>query len=76
VLNHANICTIHDIGEQGGRPYLVMELLRGETLKEALRRGPLSVTEVVTFSRQAAARWRRRMPRASFTGTSSRRTFL
>jgi eukaryotic-like serine/threonine-protein kinase len=55
VLNHANICTIHDIGEQDGRPYLVMELLRGETLKETLRRGPLSVTEVITFSRQAAA---------------------
>jgi eukaryotic-like serine/threonine-protein kinase len=55
VLNHANICTIHDIGEQDGRPYLVMELLRGETLKEALRRGPLSLTEVITFSRQAAA---------------------
>jgi eukaryotic-like serine/threonine-protein kinase len=55
VLNHANICTIHDIGEQDGRPYLVMELLRGETLKEALRRGALSVTEVITFSRQAAA---------------------
>ena len=55
VLNHANICTIHDIGEQDGRPYLVMELLRGETLKEALRGGALSVTEVITFSRQAAA---------------------
>jgi eukaryotic-like serine/threonine-protein kinase len=55
VLNHANICTIHDIGEQDGRPYLVMELLRGATLKDTLRRGPLSVTEVITFSRQAAA---------------------
>ncbi len=55
VLNHPNICTIHDIGEQGGRPYLVMELLRGETLRETLRRGALSVTEVVTYSRQAAA---------------------
>jgi serine/threonine protein kinase/tetratricopeptide (TPR) repeat protein len=55
VLNHAHICTIHDIGEQDGRPYLVMELLRGETLKDALRGGPLSVSEVVTFSRQAAS---------------------
>lgn len=55
VLNHANICTIHDIGEQGGRPYLVMELLRGETLKEALRHSTFSVTEVVTFSRQMAS---------------------
>jgi serine/threonine protein kinase/tetratricopeptide (TPR) repeat protein len=55
VLNHPNICTIHDIGEQGGQPYLVMELLRGETLRERLRRGPLSATEVVTYSRQAAA---------------------
>src|SRR5580658_6465226 len=55
VLNHAHICTIHDIGEQDGRPYLVMELLRGETLKEALRQGPLSVSELVTFSQQAAS---------------------
>ncbi len=54
-LNHPNICTIYDIGEHAGGPYLVMELLRGETLKEALWRGPLSVTEVVTYSRQAAA---------------------
>src|SRR5580704_16186836 len=53
-LNHPNICTIHDIGEQEGRPFLVMELLLGETLKQALQEGPLSVIDVVTFSRQMA----------------------
>jgi eukaryotic-like serine/threonine-protein kinase len=53
-LNHPNICTIFDIGEQDGRPYLVMELLRGQTLREALQAGPLSPAEVVEFSRQAA----------------------
>lgn len=53
-LNHANICTIYDIGEQDGRPYLVMELLRGENLRDALRAGPLPPAEVLAFSRQAA----------------------
>src|SRR5271154_3321081 len=54
-LNHPNICTIYDIGEQDGRPYLVMELLRGETLKEALRHQALSAVDVVRLSRQMAS---------------------
>jgi serine/threonine-protein kinase len=45
-LQHANICSLFDIGEYEGAPYLVMELLEGKTLAEHLKGGPLSFTEV------------------------------
>ena len=57
-LNHPNVCAIYDTGEQDGRPYLVMELLRGVTLKKYLAEAGghgLSADEVISFSRQAAA---------------------
>jgi eukaryotic-like serine/threonine-protein kinase len=54
-LNHPNICGIHDVGEQDGQPYLVMELLRGETLKAYLTHHRLSATEVVALGQQAAS---------------------
>jgi hypothetical protein len=53
-LNHPNICTIHDIGTHEGRPYIVMELLKGQTLGDRILRGPLKVTEVIELGIQLA----------------------
>ncbi len=49
-LNHAHICTLHDIGHQDGVDFLVMEYLEGETLADRLCRGPLSAEQ---FARTA-----------------------
>ncbi len=49
-LNHPNLCTVFDIGEQDCNPYLVMELLAGETLKDRIARAALSVEEIVRYS--------------------------
>jgi serine/threonine protein kinase/tetratricopeptide (TPR) repeat protein len=57
-LNHPNVCAIYDTGEQDGRPYLVMELLRGVTLKRYMAEAggySLAPDEVISFSQQAAA---------------------
>ena len=53
-LNHPNICTIHDIGEYEGRPFIVMELLKGQTLRERLAAGPLKIHEIVDIGTQVA----------------------
>ena len=53
-LNHPNICTIFDIGEQDGEPYLVMELLEGETLKDRIAAGAVPVHELVCHAEEVA----------------------
>ena len=46
-LNHPNICTLHDVGHEGGVDYLVMEYLEGENLADRLARGALPIADVV-----------------------------
>jgi serine/threonine protein kinase/tetratricopeptide (TPR) repeat protein len=53
-LNHPNICTIFDIGEQDGAPYLVMELLQGETLRERIGESPMPVEEILRYAAEMA----------------------
>ena len=53
-LNHPNICTIFDIGEQGGDPYLVMELLKGETLRARIASGMISPDDVIRVASEVA----------------------
>ncbi len=53
-LNHPHICIVHDIESHDGRPFMVMELCTGETVKQLLRRGPLPVAQAVDLALQAA----------------------
>ncbi len=53
-LNHPHICTLHDIGEHAGQPFLVMELLEGQTLRQRLAGRPMPIDELLMVAIQIA----------------------
>jgi tRNA A-37 threonylcarbamoyl transferase component Bud32/tetratricopeptide (TPR) repeat protein len=54
-LNHANICTIYDIDEHNGHPFIVMELMKGRSLREVLASGaPLKLHQVLDIGIEVA----------------------
>jgi TolB-like protein/tetratricopeptide (TPR) repeat protein len=53
-LNHPGICVIHEIGEHGGQPFIVMECLEGQTLRQCIAGKPLEIEPVVDLGMQVA----------------------
>src|SRR5437879_2486144 len=53
-LNHPNILAVHQLGTYEGAPYLVSELLQGETLREQLKRGPIATRKAIDYGVQIA----------------------
>jgi serine/threonine protein kinase len=54
-LNHHNICTVYDIGEQGGQTFIAMELLEGQTLRQKIGARALPLETLLDYAMQMAA---------------------
>ncbi len=53
-LNHPHICTVYDIDEHGGRPFISMELMEGQTLKHRIAEKPMGMAELLELAIQLA----------------------
>src|SRR5215469_11903174 len=53
-LNHPNICTVYDIGEEGGRAFIAMECLEGQTLRERIAQGTVPLDQLVQWGIEIA----------------------
>jgi serine/threonine protein kinase len=53
-LSHPNVCTVYDLGTHEGSPFVVMELLEGETLRQVLQGGAIPLLKALAYAAQAA----------------------